>query len=383
MTDHARLAPSASHRWLNCTESVNTAARYSDQQSVEAAEGTAAHWVLEQCLAQGGNPKDFVGRTIVVRENHLERKFVVDKDMASDVAIGVDYMRDVVKQSGWSGVETRVDLSFLDPEMFGTCDIWHVSQDLTLTLPDFKYGHGDVSPIENTQEMLYACGIVNMIYRGILMSNMPEQIRLVVIQPRSVVPGPRIKEWFVPKGYVEPFIARVQDAITEIHRFPTFRMGAWCKHCPALGECPPTAAELTLVGSQLPVLQSADMTIADATRVLERKDLLESIVKKAESVMLKALMNGHKDKRFPLVTGTKHRQWRDDDLAKQRLADEFGPGCLKPPTPAAAEKLGNGAKKIVADLAFTPPGDPTVGKEGDKRPPYIAKSATQMFGPPS
>jgi len=35
-------------------------------------EGTAAHWLLEQCLTSTANPIDFLGRTIVVRQDHIE-----------------------------------------------------------------------------------------------------------------------------------------------------------------------------------------------------------------------------------------------------------------------------------------------------------------------
>jgi hypothetical protein len=378
MSNHARLAPSASHRWINCTASVDAAARYADPPGEAAMEGTAAHWLLEQCLTTGKNPVDFLGRAIRVRQDHVEREFVVDKDMANDVALGVDYMREVVSVPGWSGVETRADLGFFEPGMFGTCDIWHVRQDRWLTLVDFKYGHGDVSPIGNTQLLLYVCGILNHVQTIVPPEHFPTRLHLVVIQPRSVIPGPRIKTWDVPVGYLEPFVARVQDAITEINRFPTFKSGSWCRHCPALGECPATEAEAQALA---PSLLTVDMTVGDAARILQRKDLLEKIVKKAEACLADALTRGQVVPGFKLVTGVKHRQWRDENLAKQRLAEAFGADCLKAPTPSAAEKLGKEAKAIVADLAFTPKGEAVVGREDDKRAPFIAKTVETMFGP--
>jgi hypothetical protein len=398
MSDHARLAPSASHRWLNCTASVEASQRYHDPQGEEAAEGTAAHWVLEQCLTGGYQPRDFLGRTIVVRENHVERRFVVDGDMAHDVDVGVDYIRSVAQQPGWSGVEQRVDLSCFEHGLFGTTDLWHVARDASLlTLADFKYGHGDVSPVENPQLLLYLCGVLDMLRRGVLAGNMPERCRVVIIQPRSVVPGPRVKEWDVPAGYLDGideniraitgiaiakggFVARVQDAITGVNRFAEFKMGQWCRHCPALGECPLTVAEAQGLA---PSLLAADLTVMDAERILARRDLLERVVEKAEGVMLKALIAGHRGSRFPLVVGTKHRVWRDENLARQRLEEAVGPGCLRPPTPAQAEKLGRDAKQIVAELSVTPAGEPKVGKVGDTRPPYVARSTEQMFGKPS
>ena len=372
MSDHARFAPSAAHRWLNCTASVDAASHYSDPQSFEAAEGTAAHFLLERCLVDGGDPADHLGRTIVTRENHVERKFVIDKDMAQDVAIATEFIRGVVARPGFSGVESRVDLNFLEVGTFGTADLWHWGEDGVFTVADFKYGRGDVDVIQNPQLMLYALGLIEP-YRN----SKPHSVHLAIIQPRSVMPVPRIKTWTFPLAKIYQIAADAHDAITEANRNPQFKTGAWCKHCPALGHCPATEDAATALA---PSLLTADMTVADAARIMERKDLLEKIVGRAEKLLLEAALRGVKVPGYKLVTGIKHRQWRDENLAKQRLADEFGADCLKAPTPSAAEKLGHSARKITAELAYTPPGDPVVAREDDKRSPYVAKTADAMFG---
>ena len=380
MSAHARLAPSASHRWLNCTASVDAAARYPDPPGLAAREGTAAHFLLETCLKGGGNPVDFLGRTIRVTEGAIEREFVVTQDMARDVAIGVDYMREVVKTPGWSGVETVVDLGFIEPGTFGTADVWHVSPETgRLTLVDFKYGHNDVSPVENTQLALYVAGILKDIYRN-ESAPRPDALRLVVVQPRSNMPGPRVKEWDTSTLWLGGFLDGVFEAVTSINRAPEFKAGVWCKYCPAIGECPATKdhAGLALAVRDWNV---ADMTTADALHILDRVEILDKIVQKAEAHLMDALTHGAVVPGWKLVTGVKHRQWRDENLAKQRLGDEFGAGCLKPPTPSQAEKLGKAAKPIVAELAFTPVGEAVVARDTDKRAPYVAKTAQAMFGP--
>lgn len=388
MSDHARFAPSAAHRWLNCTGSVDAASRYDDPSSEAGQEGSAAHFLLERCLVDGGSAVDHLGRTIRVSERGVTRTFVVTHDMARDVQLGVDVVREIVSHPGVSGVEARVDLSFISQDAFGTTDLWHWGQDGVLTIVDFKYGRGDVAVEMNDQLMIYAAGVYETIKRqqGEYVVNFPpmqellvaNRITLIIVQPRSVAPTPRVKTWTFEAKYVEHIVQRAFDAITAANRAPTFAEGPWCTHCPALGECPATNNHRDLAASLL----TSDMTVADAERILRRKDLLEKIVERAEKELLKAMLDGYRSEYFPLVTRRKHRQWRDADMARQCIVDEIGPHVLEAPSPSETEKLGATGKEIVAQLSFTPPGEPVIGKHGDKRASFIPKTAETMFGPP-
>ena len=156
MNSHARFAPSSAHRWLNCTAGVDAASRYDDPPSEAGQEGSAAHFLLERCLVDGGQPSDHLGRTIVVKERGVERKFLVTRDMARDVALGVDTVREIASHPGVSGVEARVALERVDPDLWGTTDLWHWGQDGVLTIVDFKFGRRDVDVVGNEQLMIYA-----------------------------------------------------------------------------------------------------------------------------------------------------------------------------------------------------------------------------------
>jgi hypothetical protein len=380
MSAHARFAPSAAHRWLNCTGSVDAAACYADPPSEAAQEGTAGHWLLERCLVEGWNAVDALGRTIVVSEDGIERSFVVSRDMVTDVQLGVDYIRQVVKTPGVSAVEYRVDLSFLEVDQFGTSDLWHHGVNGVLTIADFKYGRIDVDPIANVQMMIYLAGILRAIdEKRVETHKAPITIiKIVIIQPRSVAPVPRIKEWTTTPAAVLHLASHAADAMLRANRAPAFQMGDWCKYCPALGACPVTQEETKQL---VPILTATELTPADAVRILSRKNLLESIVKRAEKVALEAMMNGIRLPGYKLVTSVKHRQWRDENLARQRLLDAAGGAALTIVTPAQAEKLGADAKSVVNELAFTPAGEPTVAAESDKRTPYTRRTAAQIFGP--
>jgi hypothetical protein len=377
MNDHARFAPSAAHRWLNCTASVSAAECYHDEHGEAAMEGTAAHWLLERCLVDGGDPVDFLGRTIVVREDAVERRFVVTKEMAYDVETGVGFIREVASAPGLSGVEARIDLSFIEVNQFGTCDLWHWSQDGVLTICDFKYGRTNVEAENNPQLMIYAAGVMNNEFLRARL-DVIKSVRLVILQPRSVAAVPRIKTWTVTPDVIAAIVPLAQERILEANHQPRFEMGEWCKYCPALGDCPASQREsLALV----PLINSLpDLTPKDAARILAKKDLLEKIVKKAEAVALDAMLHGTKLPGLKLVTSRRHRQWRDESLARQALVDVAGDEALQLVTPAQADKLGAEAKRVVAEFAFTPDGDPAVGAENDRRALYVPKTATAMFG---
>ena len=382
MSLHARFAPSSAHRWIACTGSVRAAEVYQDPPSEAAMEGTAAHWLLEQCLVKGGEPVDYLGRKIVVREGGAERKFVVSRDMARDVSIGTGFIRDVAKQPGWSGVEAKIDLSFLAPNTFGTTDLWHVGTDGVLTIADFKYGHVDVQAQSNEQLGLYASGADLHVKQTQVVGSPRAAVaiqwfRLCVIQPRSVSPGPRVKEWLATPREISELTARAHAAVREEGERATYVQGDHCRYCPALGECPATRDELTQLAH---LLLSSEMTAIDAARILSRKTLLEKVVKRAEATALDLLLHNQPVPDFKLGTGVKHRQWRDEEIAKQRLMDVAGMDGVDAKTPAQAEKLGDDAKAIVADLAFTPDGEPKVVPASSKLSPYVPKTAVQMFG---
>ena len=381
MSEHSRLfPPSGASRWMNCTASADAVTRYADEPGEAAMEGTAQHWLVQQCLEQGIEPKMFLGRTALVRQGRVERRIVVTRDMATNVALSVDYTREVLRTPGEAHVEANIDLTHFAPDFFGHCDFWHFGDDGVLTVKDDKYGRLDVPVLYpdgslNKQMSLYALGVIEELSRKLHPSRMPHSVRLVIIQPNSIQPGPRIKYHTVDASKILAMEHTVRKAVHDVTHAPTFTSGHWCEHCPALGSCPPTRAEIVALA---PVLLSvADMTPADAGRILARKDLLLKIIKRADEVALESLLRGGDVPGRKLVTGVKHRQWIDEDA----VYDAAGaiPGALTVVSPGQMEKLPGG-KELVAKYATIPPGGPVVAPITDKRPPYVARGADEMFG---
>ncbi len=369
--------PSSAKRWMNCTASPHAVQRYKDEPGEAAMEGTAFHWLLENCLVDGSDPAALMGRTLTVTEGQTTREFLIDKDMIADARLVASAIREVALQPGaMSRVEVKARLPWIDSDLHGRTDVWAFDANGWLSVMDAKYGRVDVSPIELEQLLIYALGIYREHIEP-LVGDKVAGINLMIAQPRSLLPGPRIKTWQCSLDYLLNFELELRVAVHAVRHKPEFKMGEWCKYCPALGSCPPTNAALYNIGH---TLAAAEMTGVDAARVLLLKDLLETKLKQAAVVAKEALLHRQDVPGFKLVTSRKHRQYRDEELAKDAILAEYGAKALKPPTPSQAEKLGPDAKAIVDRLSFTPPGEPEIAPVSDKRAAYVARSAEQMFG---
>ena len=138
MGQHAILSASASKRWMNCTPSALLEKQFADEESIYAAEGTAAHALAEHKL------KRFLKKR--------SKRPVSDYDCDEMEECTDDYVSfameqiEKAKQSCSDPVvmiEQRLDFSRWVPEGFGTGDLVIVADD-TLYIVDLKYGkqHG-------------------------------------------------------------------------------------------------------------------------------------------------------------------------------------------------------------------------------------------------
>ena len=380
MSEHSlMLPPSSAACWINCSASSQAKIRYPNESGEAADEGTAVHFIVEQCLVQGIEPTMFLGRTITVKRDRVERKFVVTKDIAVNAALDVNFTREIVRTPGESHVEAHVDLTHIAPDFFGKCDLWHLGDDGVLTVKDTKNGRIDVPVLYddgtlNWQMVIYAIGILEHLSRQMHPARMPTHVRLVIVQPNSIQPGPRIKYHTVTTDTIMRLEPLVRQAAHDVLHNPQFRYGPHCKYCPALGQCPETQTEIKALA---PVLLAGSLTPENAGRILARKDLLEKIIKEAEKVAFEHLMRGGAVPGYKLVTSRKHRAWSDEDAAYDAASGI--PGALKVVTPAQMEKLPGG-KEIADKYAIIPPGEPQVAPASDKRPLYVQRSADQIFG---
>jgi hypothetical protein len=141
MSDHAKLSPSARHRWGKCPGSVREEAKYPEQPSGPAAiDGTHTHYLLETCLRMGMvKAKEFIGQTL----HDDDGSFTIDKDRAERVQFALNYVATRVYENPSLQVisESRVDpaIYFNRTDLSGTVDIQLINEEV-LEIVDYKDG---------------------------------------------------------------------------------------------------------------------------------------------------------------------------------------------------------------------------------------------------
>lgn len=86
---HAELGPSGWSTWSNCPGSIALGQGLPHTGSKYAREGTAAHSLLEDCLRDGFDAEDLLGRTYLVDGE----AFTVDMEMADAVNTAIGWVR--------------------------------------------------------------------------------------------------------------------------------------------------------------------------------------------------------------------------------------------------------------------------------------------------
>lgn len=340
---HATYAPSSAHRWTVCTASAQAIATLGEQEEGDAAKkGTAAHSELERIL--GGAAPD------------------PDHASAYAVALAVAYVKGLPEGRTW--IEQRVSLT---EQIWGRLDVGHFAGDV-LTIVDLKDGFVDVSPVENDQERIYAASLIREFA-------LPAKwIRYVIVQPNSIVPGPRVKQWIEPAADLDAWAARVSSIPTQPL---AFKAGDHCRYCPLFGRCEPTRDLLSQLATMLQHTPE-EIRPDQVQMVLSLKRPVEDWFKSLDKAATKAALGGNIPPGGFLVTAVRHRAWRSEAEARAAVVGTLGVDALELPTPAQAEKLGM-AKAAVAELAETPEGSPVLAFGSDKRKPWVAKTSAVMF----
>lgn len=203
-------------------------AQFPETEPEQAAlEGTAAHWVLDQCLSPHG--VEIPVGTIA------PNRITVDQEMIEAVECFEVAVEPVRAQT--LHVEKKMGGTRVHPTLnWGTPDLWTFLFPV-LDVYDFKYGHEFVEVYENWQLINYALFILELL--GIGGANDQQiTVRMHVVQPRSYTPEGVHRTWTVKasdlRGHAN-ILAHAAAMATKPE--PVASPGPWCKHCPGRHAC--------------------------------------------------------------------------------------------------------------------------------------------------
>lgn len=416
---HAVLGPSSSKRWFNCVGSVALSDGIDTGSSVFADEGTAAHELAQHCLATGFDADRFAGwwvnieghspneiiRQMEPREGeNVDKIFEIDDEMVSGVQTYLDVCRNFINVAEpWEVLfEERVYISE-DPVINGTCDFAAYNPATgRLVVVDLKYGrHISVDPTENTQAILYAIGTLKRLNnRGV------KSIAITIVQPRDG--GPPVKTWepdvlelheweadLVAAGRVAE--ALVVDRSMQIPLDPKhFKVGDWCKFCPALGFCETKRRHMfEMADAQFEVIDGGEPSVTFPAPSELSDDKLSTILSHLEdfeawkkSVIAYAHTQCEQGRQIPgwkLVQKRAYRKWKDEEeaieLLELRGIDPYQPRKVR--TPADVEKFMPGKnpaerKAFLQKFVEAKSSGTVLAPESDKRP-AVKASADEQF----
>lgn len=374
MSEHARLAPSAAHRWTQCPGSVLRIERAvadgripADTSNDAADEGTAAHVIRAECAILGLEPADYIGTSVRVNG----KDWPVTEEMAEALQGVLDWIaeQDFITEPL---VEHRVSLGPGFPGQFGTVDWAAVRVEKSaddgferpvLTLTDLKYGYVPVSPKRNPQQILYALPLVDHFAEE---GYHVEDVEFLIDQPRKG----GLKVW---RCSVEE-LRDIGAEFAKVGRLalsegaPIVPSAAACAYCPlrAPGMC--AERDEWILGMcdledlpPLPDLAEPPQMPAAAWLTPERRAYLAlhaSTVKRWFDDLAKAshgaAMHGHPDPGTKLVLGRRgDRKWGDEQQAEALLTTALGEKAYLPKT-----VIGVPAAERLLKPTRTRPGDP-------------------------
>ena len=238
MSEHALLAPSAAHRWVECPGSAVLAQCYPQEEGPEAREGTAAHWAMQEMLL------DRMVAEGLIAENGVP----LTREMIEAAEVLVDDVRATVQRATALGdagikVEQRVAIPRIHNfHCWGTPDVSGWLPGFTLHVWDFKYGHRVVDAFENWQLMCYVAGLLDaakeawMHQAGVT----DERVKVVmtVVQPRAPHREGSVRRWAVQGADLRAYFNRLEmSAEVAMSPAPPTKAGPWCRDCAARRGC--------------------------------------------------------------------------------------------------------------------------------------------------
>jgi hypothetical protein len=348
-----------------------------------ADDGTLCHEYMEAYL-KGQDTAAIVAR---MKSTKYDQKQAVE-EAARQVGEYLEGLMMVHGESQEIELEVRATLSE-DPSVYGTVDcVFWFDATSHLVVLDYKFGIGEVSPMDNDQLRMYGSMLLSR-YNA-------KTIELAICQPRT---DKRVKTHTYTRTILDLWKQNVLLPGIEAARSPNAMLipGAiqckWCRRgkygCEAA-----SSAFVDLLGPELeapqpPKSKAALKEISGTYGAMSTEELkkyadalpwLKVALANIEEAITNRMLDGEEIEGHKLVNAVTRRRWLDEDKASSFLQrkglKETDRYTKKLITPAQAEKLLVFSEMpAISQTAFRrliefPVGKPVFAPESDARPPY-------------
>lgn len=235
MSDHSFLPPSGAAAWSLCAMWPTMNKLFPQDNTPEALEGNAAHWVAWEMLE--GRYHDIGVKApngIMVTEEMIE-----GGELVVEIVTKL-HIAKIMK------VEKRVDIKRVHETCFGTPDIWAYHREkFVLDVLDYKFGHRFVDEYENKQGIAYIDGILDILSAELQIPvgqlDQLITVNFTVIQPRCFYKGAPVRTWTIRadqlRGLINGLTNAANAATVFIGDVPLATTNPECNDCPGSHAC--------------------------------------------------------------------------------------------------------------------------------------------------
>ena len=370
---HSILGASAADRWMHCPPSARLTAGMKDEETVFAAEGTAAHaeaeWKVKKILKMRAGKRP------------SSEYWTEEMDECTDGY--AEYIQGLVREAKKTCndpvilIEQHLDFSCYVPSGFGTGDFLLVSEGM-LHIVDFKYGRGvPVYADHNPQMMLYSLGALNLFD---MLYDITD-ITMHIYQPRIA----NISTWSITAEDLYEWAEKELKPKAELadKGEGEFTPGSWCRFCKARNQCRARAdsfLELAKYEFQPPVLLTDEEIAEVMAKAEELSQWVNDVMAYATAA---AIEDGAHFDGFKVVEGRSVRKFTDTKAVEQAAKDAgytdiYSKSLI---TLTAFEKLmgKDTFQEVLGPYVTKPKGKLTLVPVTDKRPEVFVNTVQDDF----
>lgn len=353
-----KLRASSADRWVNCTGSVKLNDGRPEDDTPEAIEGTAAHFVATELL-QGRvlNIGDATPNGIKVTEEMIEGAALYYAAVMQRIPVANQH------------VEQSLPAPDIHPDNGGTSDTWGLGFDpWTLHVVDYKFGHGYVEAFENWQCIDYVSMALSFLQSQGSYDPATHEPHLVVeitvVQPRSYHREGPVRSWRVRLSSLRAqfnVLRGAAELATSDNAFCT--TGVWCEHCPGRHDC---AALLNATGhisdradTPIPLTLSPTQIGGELRRLDHAFDLMEARRSGLQVQALELIRKGEQVPHYAAEHGVGREVWKPGSdevviaIGKLLNVDLAKPAAAVTPTQAKNKGVD---EAVISEHSHRPPG---------------------------